>query len=222
MATEEVKESVAPEGKEKTAVAKRFRGFLPVIVDIETAGFNASTDAMLEIAAVTVTVNDEQQWCIDEVVSKHVNPFKGANLDQASLEFTGIDPDHPFRKQIAVDEEDALKEIFKPVRKRIKEHRCSRAILVGHNASFDLGFLNACVERNNLKRNPFHPFSTFDTATMAGLAYGQTVLARAAEAAGIEWDGKEAHSARYDAVQTAKLFCEIVNKWNGYSDLFKS
>jgi len=137
------------------------------------------------------------------------------------LEFTGIDPDHPFRKQIAVDEEDALKEIFKPVRKRIKEHRCSRAILVGHNASFDLGFLNACVERNNLKRNPFHPFSTFDTATMAGLAYGQTVLARAAEAAGIEWDGKEAHSARYDAVQTAKLFCEIVNKWNGYSDLFK-
>lgn len=222
MATEEVKESVGPEGKEKTAVAKRFRGFLPVIVDIETAGFNASTDAMLEIAAVTVTVNDEQQWCIDEVVSKHVNPFKGANLDQASLEFTGIDPDHPFRKQIAVDEEDALKEIFKPVRKRIKEHRCSRAILVGHNASFDLGFLNACVERNNLKRNPFHPFSTFDTATMAGLAYGQTVLARAAEAAGIEWDGKEAHSARYDAVQTAKLFCEIVNKWNGYSDLFKS
>ena len=221
MATEEVKESVTPEGKEKTAVAKRFRGFLPVIVDIETAGFNASTDAMLEIAAVTVTVNDEQQWCIDEVVSKHVNPFKGANLDQASLEFTGIDPDHPFRKQIAVDEEDALKEIFKPVRKRIKEHRCSRAILVGHNASFDLGFLNACVERNNLKRNPFHPFSTFDTATMAGLAYGQTVLARAAEAAGIEWDGKEAHSARYDAVQTAKLFCEIVNKWNGYSDLFK-
>lgn len=222
MATEEVKESGAPEGKEKTAVAKRFRGFLPVIVDIETAGFNAATDAMLEIAAVTVTVNDEQQWCIDEVVSKHVNPFKGANLDQASLEFTGIDPDHPFRKQIAVDEVDALKEIFKPVRKRIKEHRCSRAILVGHNASFDLGFLNACVERNNLKRNPFHPFSTFDTATMAGLAYGQTVLARAAEAAGIEWDGKEAHSARYDAVQTAKLFCEIVNKWNDYSDLFNN
>ena len=176
MATEEVNESEVSQelsqGKEKTAVAKRFRGFLPVIVDIETAGFNAATDAMLEIAAVTVTVNDEQQWCIDDVVSKHVNPFEGANLDQASLEFTGIDPDHPFRKQIAVNEVEALSEIFKPVRKKIKQHRCSRAILVGHNASFDLGFLNACVERNNLKRNPFHPFSTFDTATMAGLAYG--------------------------------------------------
>ena len=222
MATEEIKESGAPKGKEKTAVAKRFRGFLPVIVDIETAGFNAATDAMLEIAAVTVTVNDEQKWCIDEIISKHVNPFEGANLDKASLEFTGIDPEHPFRKQIAVNEVEALNEIFKPVRKRIKEYRCSRAILVGHNASFDLGFLNACVERNNLKRNPFHPFSTFDTATMAGLAYGQTVLSRAAVAAGLEWDDKEAHSAKYDAVQTAKLFCEIVNQWNEYSGLFNT
>ena len=222
MATKEIKESGAPKGKEKTAVAKRFRGFLPVIVDIETAGFNAATDAMLEIAAVTVTVNDEQKWCIDEIISKHVNLFEGANLDKASLEFTGIDPEHPFRKQIAVNEVEALNEIFKPVRKRIKEYRCSRAILVGHNASFDLGFLNACVERNNLKRNPFHPFSTFDTATMAGLAYGQTVLSRAAVAAGLEWDDKEAHSAKYDAVQTAKLFCEIVNQWNEYSGLFNT
>jgi ribonuclease T len=220
MATEEINE-VNGTGKEKTPVAKRFRGFLPVIVDIETAGFNAATDAMLEIAAVTLTINDEQLWCIDEIVSKHVNPFEGANLDKASLEFTGIDPEHPFRKQIAVDEKDALREIFQPVRKKIREHRCSRAILVGHNAAFDINFLNAAVERTNFKRNPFHPFSTFDTATMAGLAYGQTVLARAAEAAGLEWNEKEAHSARYDAEQTALLFCEIVNQWNEFSGLFK-
>ncbi len=217
MATEEINEAKST----KTPVAKRFRGFLPVIVDIETAGFNAATDAMLEIAAVTVKVNDDQQWCIDEVVSKHVHPFEGANLDKASLEFTGIDPDHPFRKQIAVDETEALREIFKSVRKKIKEHRCSRAILVGHNAAFDINFLNAAVERNDRKRNPFHPFSTFDTATMAGLAYGQTVLARAAEAAGLAWDETQAHSARYDAEQTALLFCEIVNQWNEYSGLFK-
>lgn len=218
MATEAINET---EGKNKSAVAKRFRGFLPVIVDVETAGFNAATDALLEIAAVTVTINEEQQWCIDEVVSKHVNPFEGANLDQASLDFIGIDPEHPFRKQIAVNENDALGAIFKPIRKKIKEHNCNRAILVGHNASFDLGFLNAAVERNEIKRNPFHPFSTFDTATMAGLAYGQTVLSRAAGEAGIEWDTKQAHSARYDAEQTALLFCDIVNKWNDYSGLFK-
>ncbi len=217
MATEEIKEATP----NKSPVAKRFRGFLPVIVDVETAGFNAGTDALLEIAAVTVTVNEEHQWCIDDVVSKHVNPFEGANLDQASLDFIGVDPNHPFRKQIAVSETEALHEVFKPVRKKIKEHKCSRAILVGHNASFDLGFLNAAVERTQIKRNPFHPFSTFDTATMAGLAYGQTVLARAAEEAGLKWDTKEAHSARYDAEQTALLFCEIVNRWNECSGLFK-
>ena len=218
METETINET---EGKNKSAVARRFRGFLPVIIDVETAGFNAATDALLEIAAVTVTVNAEQQWVIDEIISRHVNPFEGANLDQASLEFTGIDPEHPFRKQIAVCENDALGAIFKPIRKKIKEHGCNRAILVGHNASFDLGFLNAAVERNGIKRNPFHPFSTFDTATMAGLAYGQTVLSRAASAAGLKWNTKEAHSARYDAEQTALLFCEIVNRWNEYSGLFK-
>ena len=207
---------------QSSVVAKRFRGFLPVIVDVETAGFNAATDALLEIAAVMVTVNDEQQWCIDEVISKHVNPFEGANLDQASLDFIGVDPEHPFRKQIALHENDALGAIFKPIRKKIKEHGCNRAILVGHNAHFDLGFLNAAVERNEIKRNPFHPFSVFDTATMAGVAYGQTVLSRAAKEAGIKWDTKEAHSARYDAEQTALLFCDIVNRWNEYSGLFKA
>lgn len=217
MATEELIETSTA----STVIAKRFRGFLPVVVDVETAGFNASTDALLEIAAVTLTVNDDHQWCIDEIIAKHVQPFEGANLDPASLEFTGIDPDHPFRKQIAVSEIDALNDIFRPIRKKIKEHKCNRAILVGHNASFDLGFLNSCVERNNIKRNPFHPFSTFDTATLAGLAYGQTVLSRAAIEAGLTWDTKEAHSARYDAKQTALLFCEIVNRWNEYSGLFQ-
>ena len=204
----------------KTTIAKRFRGFFPVIIDIETAGFDASKDALLEIAAVTLTLNTENHWCIDEIIAKYIKPFEGANLDIASLEFTGIDPEHPFRKQIAVSETDAFNEIFRTIRKKTKDNECTRAILVGHNASFDLSFLNACVERNNIKRNPFHPFSTFDTATLAGLAYDQTVLSRAAIAAGLDWDEKEAHSARYDAEQTAILFCEIVNRWNEYSNIF--
>lgn len=217
MATEILNEST----KKTTPVAKRFRGFLPVIIDVETAGFNAATDALLEIAAVTLTINADHQWCIDEIIAKHVQPFEGANLEQASLEFTGIDPEHPFRKQIAVSEDEALHEVFRPIRRKIREHHCNRAILVGHNASFDLGFLNAAVERTQIKRNPFHPFSTFDTAALAGLAYGQTVLSRAAVEAGLEWDTAQAHSARYDAEQTALLFCEIVNRWNEYSGSFK-
>jgi ribonuclease T len=193
--------------------AKRFRGYMPVVVDVETGGFNAATDALLEMAAVLLKIDDAGKWQIDETIIRHIQPFAGANLDQAALDFTGIDPEHPFRKEIAVPEKDALQDIFRVVRRNIRSHGCKRAILVGHNASFDLGFLNAAVERSKIKRNPFHPFSTFDTVSLAGLAFGQTVLSRAVEAAGIEWDSTSAHAAYYDAEKTAGLFCSIVNLW---------
>ncbi|MEX2353198.1 MAG: ribonuclease T [Gammaproteobacteria bacterium] len=199
----------------KAAVAQRFRGYLPVVVDVETGGFDASRDALLEISAVMLDINEQGNWFVDDTITRYVNPFEGANLDKAALEFTGIDPDHPFRKQIAVSEKTALQDIFKHVRNKMKEHGCKRAILVGHNAAFDIAFLNAAVQRTSIKRNPFHPFSTFDTVTLAGLAYGQTVLSRAVEAAGFDWNSKEAHSARYDAEKTAELFCSVVNHWNG-------
>ena len=195
-------------------MASRFRGFMPVAVDVETAGFNAMTDALLEIAAVTFRVNEAGEWRIDEGITRHIQPFEGANLDKEALAFTGIDPDHPFRKQIAVSEKEALLDVFKFVRAIMKPSGCKRAILLGHNPSFDLGFINAAVERNKIKRNPFHPFSTFDTATLGGLVYGQTVLSRAVIAAGLEWDSEQAHSARYDAERTAELFCRIVNQWS--------
>lgn len=194
-------------------IAKRFRGYFPVVVDVETGGFNSATDALLEIAAITFRVDERGQWCIDQSLARHVHPFEGANLDPAAMEFTGIDPNHPFRKQIAVIEKTALGDIFKMIRTAMKKHHCKRAILVGHNPSFDLGFVNAASARCGIKRNPFHPFSTFDTVTLAGLAYGQTVLSRAVQAAGLEWDNKQAHSAGYDAERTAELFCRIVNRW---------
>ncbi len=205
------KEDVNTDGN--NLVANRFRGYLPVAVDVETGGFNAATDALLEIAAVIFKIDSEGRWSVDESISRYTHPFEGANLDQAALEFTGIDPEHPFRKEIAVSEKEALQDIFKIVRKTMKAHGCKRAILLGHNPSFDLAFLNAAVERSGIKRNPFHPFSTFDTATLGGLAYGQTVLSRAVLAAGLDWDNDQAHSARYDAERTAELFCTIVNLW---------
>ena len=193
------------------SMATRFRGFLPVAVDVETGGFNAKTDALLEVAAVLFEVDADGYWRPGETHACHVEPFPGANLEPAALEFNRIDPGHPLR--FAVSEREALKKIFDPVRKAVKACGCTRAVLVGHNPSFDLGFVNAAVERTGYKRNPFHPFSTFDTATLGGLAYGQTVLSRAVEAAGIEWDGRDAHSAIYDAEKTAELFCAIVNRW---------
>lgn len=193
-------------------MANRFRGFLPVVVDVETGGFDARTDALLEIAAVIVTMAPDGRLAPGETISCHVEPFAGAHLNPKALEFNGIDPDHPFREALA--EKAALDHIFRPIRAAVKATACTRAILVGHNAFFDLGFINAAVARTGYKRNPFHPFSTLDTVTLSALAYGQTVLARTVIAAGMEWDAAEAHSAIYDTRMTAELFCHIVNRWH--------
>jgi len=189
----------------------RFRGFLPVVVDIETGGFNCQTDAILEMAITELAMNEEGELIIEATHSRNIEPFEGANLDPAALEFTGIDPESPLRG--ALPEAIALGELFGIVRLAVKANQCNRAVLVGHNAHFDAGFLNVATERAGLKRNPFHPFSYFDTATLAGLAFGHTVLARACSLAGIPFDNNEAHSARYDAIKTAELFCLIVNRW---------
>lgn len=195
----------------KSPLALRFRGFLPVVVDIETGGFNAATDAMLEIAATVLRIDSDGHLHPDQTHSFNVQPFEGANLDPAALEFTGIDPHHPFRE--AQKEEVVLGDLFKIIRTQIKAKGCNRAVLVGHNAHFDLGFLMAAVNRCGIRRNPFHPFSVMDTATLSGLAYGHTVLAKGCELAGIPFSNASAHSAAYDAEKTAELFCKIVNRW---------
>jgi len=192
-------------------IADRFRGFLPVVVDVETGGFNPERDALLEIAASIVRMDDFGRLRIAETIDVNVEPFDGANIDPKSLEITGIQVDSPLRG--ALPEIDALRKIFQPVRREVRATGCQRAILVGHNAFFDLSFLNAAIARTQYKRSPFHPFSCFDTATLAGLAFGQTVLSRAVQAAGLEWNESEAHSAVYDTEKTAALFCAIVNRW---------
>lgn len=190
-------------------IKNRFRGFLPVVVDVETGGFNKETDALLEIAAVIIEIDEDGMLYKEQSINAYVTPFEGANIDPKALEVTGIDLDHPLRQ--SVDERAALGKIFSPIRQKIKQTGCTRAILVGHNAHFDLGFVHAAAARAGIKRNPFHPFSCFDTVSLSALAYGQTVLARAIKAAGIDWEVEQAHSALYDTEKTADLFCTIFN-----------
>lgn len=189
----------------------RFRGYFPVVIDVETAGFNAKTDALLEIAAITLKMTEDGRLEPDQTLHFHIEPFEGANLEPAALEFNGIDPNCALRG--AVDESEAMKAICKAVRKAQKAADCQRSVIVAHNASFDQSFVNAAIERCNIKRTPFHPFVSFDTTSLAALAYGQTVLVKACRAAGIEFDQSEAHSALYDTAKTAELFCGMVNKW---------
>lgn len=198
-------------------ISKRFRGFLPVVVDVETAGFNPETDALLEICACIIQQEDDGSLFKGSPINYHLLPFEGANLDPKALAFNGIDPYHPFRD--ALPEREGLRAFFTPIRHAVKASGCKRAILVGHNAAFDLSFINAAAVRTKYKRNPFHPFSTFDTVSLSALMYGQTVLARSAIAAGLDWDPDEAHSAVYDTEKTADLFCTICNHWNNISPL---
>ena len=190
---------------------QRFRGFLPVAVDVETGGFDWNRHALLEIAVVPIDLDEAGRYVCGETASAHLEPAPGTEIDPVSLEVTGIQLDHPFR--LAKPERAALDHVFAAVRTAVRKHECQRAILLGHNAHFDLNFVNAAVVRSGHKRNPFHPFSVFDTVSLAGIAYGQTVLARAVQASGDTWNSDEAHSAVYDAEKTARLFCTIANQW---------
>lgn len=198
------------ESEPPPTIAARFRGFLPVVVDVETAGFDPQRHALLEIAAVMIRMDGDGHLSPGPTYACHVLPFLGSELDPRALAFNRIDPTHPFRD--AVPEREAMERVLAPIRKAVVTQHCNRAILVGHNAHFDLGFVKAAVERTGFKRTPFHAFSVFDTVSLAGLMFGQTVLAKAVRAAGLGWDDNEAHSAIYDAEKTAALFCAIVNR----------
>lgn len=191
-------------------IKERFRGFLPVVVDVETAGVEPQKNALLEMCIVLVEMDDQGLLHRGESHFEHILPFSGAELDQKSLDFNQIDPFQPLR--FAVDEKIALERLFKPIHAALKKARCQRAVLVGHNAWFDLLFIKEAIKRTGVK-SPFHAFTCFDTATLGGLIYGQTVLAKAAHAAKIHFDPNEAHSAIYDAEKTTDLFCEMINQW---------
>lgn len=193
------------------SIENRFRGFLPVAVDVETGGLVPETDALLEISAVLLRMDAEGNLSPQEPLSFAVRPFEGARVDPASLKLIGIDPHDPERG--AVSEKEALEGLFQAVRKAVREHHCQRAVLLGHNAAFDLAVVNAACGRCRIKRNPFHPFSTLDTVSLGAVAFGQTVLSRVAEQAGFGWDENQAHSASYDAYMTARVFCAVVNRW---------
>lgn len=192
-------------------LAKRFRGLLPIVVDVETAGLNADRDALLEVAAVMLTMDEQGKLRPERTVAYHVEPFAGSVLSQEALEITRIDPTQPLRSSLP--EAQVMHRLYAEVRQEIEQKECYRAVLVGQNAWFDLSFILAATRRSKITDIPFHTFTTFDTATLSAMTFGESVLARAMRRARISFDVNEAHSAIYDAEKTAELFCFIANKW---------
>ena len=199
-------------------ISQRFRGFLPVVVDVETGGFDPIRDALLEVAFVFIDYDELRGWQRVATENYHIEPFENSNIDRDALNFNKIDPNHPFR--FAVDERTFFEDIKKKLLTHLAQVDCKRAILVGHNASFDLSFINAALKRNKILKFPLHSFSSFDTATLSGVFFGQTVLARAMSSAKLKWNPSQAHSAIYDAEGTADLFCKILNLWDSCSSKF--
>lgn len=196
-------------------IKERFRKYLPVVVDLETGGFNPKTNAILEIAATLISKNENTQLLeVGETYRYHIDPFEGLVVEQESLDFTKINLNHPLRN--AITEKDALDELFKIINTERTANGCSRAILIGHNAHFDHSFLTEAISRNNLKKSPFHPFSVLDTVTLGALHTKQTVLARICDVLKIDYDSKQAHSAAYDSDITAKVFCKIINEFDSH------
>lgn len=193
---------------------KRFGGNLPVVIDVETGGVNPLTDALLEIGVVFLAIDSDGRLTLGDTLHFHVEPFPKSRISKEALQINKIKPYHPFR--LADTEMDVLQSIFKKTRQEITKHRCSRAVLVGHNAHFDLSFLHAATVRCELHNSPFHRFTCMDTATLGSAAMCQSVLARALQEAGIEFDKEQAHSARYDTEVTAQLFCQIINNMDEY------
>jgi len=197
--------------KKSLVLKNRFRKYLPVVVDIETGGFDPTSNAILEIA-ITLIEEENKKLIVGETFRHHIVPFEGSIVEKESLEFTKINLDHPLRN--AVTESEALNDLFKIINKAKNKYECSRAILVGHNAHFDNSFLTESLKRNNIKKTPFHKFSVIDTVSLGVLATGQTVLARICDKLNIDYDNDEAHSAAYDTVVTAQVFCSILNKYD--------
>jgi ribonuclease T len=190
-------------------INKRFRGFLPVIVDVETGGLDPEKNSLLELCAIFIGLNDKGIYYPSETIHYNIEAHKETETTAVALEINGIKPGHPFRSEVT--EQHALTETFKQIRLKLKQTNCSRAVLVGHNAPFDLSFIQGACQRNNIKRNPFHKFTTLDTASICAIVYGETVLAKAMEKAKIDFDATQAHSALYDTQKTAELFCQILN-----------
>ena len=198
--------------RKKSKLLNRFRGLLPVVIDVETSGLNPITDALLEIAIVPISMDVAGKLVKGETSAFHIEPFIGANMDADALAITGINPQQPLR--YAIPEQQALHNVFNIIRKQLVISGCKRGVLVGHNAWFDLAFIQNAIKRCHLKSSPLHSFTTFDTASLSALIFGETVLAKSVKSAGISFDINQAHSAAYDAERTADLFCYIVNHYS--------
>ncbi len=110
----------------RTAVAalmsRRFRGFLPVVIDVETGGFNSRTDALLEIAAVFIDID------ASGTLSRGCHPQLPCAAVSGCATGPGLAERHRHRSlssvAAALPEREAIQRIFREVRHQLKAYDC--------------------------------------------------------------------------------------------------
>ena len=192
---------------------ERFGGLLPIVVDMETSGINPDSNAILELASIVLYLNDKLDLQCGNFFSCHVRPFPSSKIDPSSMYINTIEIENPFR--LALSEEEAINRLFRFVYMNLRNFGCRKAVLVGHNANFDLAFLESARKRYKID-SPFHTFTVIDTATIGAVFYGKTVLANVVNASNMRFNPKLAHSAIYDAKITTDLFCSVTNSQERY------
>ncbi len=192
--------------------SRRFRGFLPVVIDVETGGFHLAAPTRCWRSPPSSSRWTTPAGCAAARRMRFTcKPFEGARLDPVSLEVNGIDPWHPLRP--AIDEADALQRLFREIRTAIRAH----ALPARHSrrATTRPSIWASSTRRSSAPASSAIRFIRSRASTprrSAASALGQTVL-RARRAAGGHRMGSAAARTRaaYDAERTADLFCHICN-----------
>ena len=172
-----------------------------VVFDVETTGLSAIYNDLIQVAASKMYKGN-----IVAEFDEFINP--GHPLSAFTTELTGITDDHVKNA--------------KPLVQVLKEFQefCKDTVLVAHNASFDVGFMNANYERHGLPKITQPVIDTLEFARNLYPEYKRHGLGPLTKRFGVALEHH--HMANYDAEATGRLlfiFIKEVAEKHGVTDL---
>ena len=172
-----------------------------VVFDVETTGLSAIYNDLIQVAASKMYKGN-----IIAEFDEFINP--GHPLSAFTTELTGITDDHVKNA--------------KPLLQVLKEFQefCKDTVLVAHNASFDVGFMNANYERHGLPKITQPVIDTLEFARNLYPEYKRHGLGPLTKRFGVALEHH--HMANYDAEATGRLlfiFIKEVAEKHGVTDL---
>ena len=172
-----------------------------VVFDVETTGLSAIYNDLIQVAASKMYKGN-----IVAEFDEFINP--GHPLSAFTTELTGITDEHVKNA--------------KPLVQVLKEFQefCKDTVLVAHNATFDVGFMNANYERHGLPKITQPVIDTLEFARNLYPEYKRHGLGPLTKRFGVALEHH--HMANYDAEATGRLlfiFIKEVAEKHGVTDL---